>query len=83
MYKKTGIAKITEDLELKDFNWWINSVCYDWQNKTAIVEILMKIESGEITYSRNFIFDVPTEWTSDNVINAILELTPFQNSIPC
>lgn len=80
MYYKSGIIQIDSDLELKDFNWWVNRVSYDWINNIASIEVLMKIETGSVTYSKSFSFPCTTDWTSETALNAILTLDQFQNS---
>jgi hypothetical protein len=80
MYKKTGTIQYFSDLTLKDAEWRINAVVYDWENASASVEIYLSDDAWVQTHSRTYNFPVPGEWTSANVIDAVLNLDPFQNS---
>jgi len=78
MRKQTGIKQI-QDIELKDFTWWINSVKYDWNLNLAFVEVYMK--ENHLTHSRTFEFDCTTDWDSSKAQNKILELDIFKGSV--
>ena len=78
MYKQTGIKQI-QDIELKDFTWWINSVRYDWVNNKAHVEIHAK--ELNLVHSREFEFDCDSDWTSQTALSKILELETFKGSL--
>lgn len=77
MYKQTGIKTI-QDIELKDFTWWINSVRYDWKNDKAFVEVHAK--ETHLVHSRTFAFDCNEDWNSSTALNKILELDIFKGS---
>jgi hypothetical protein len=78
MRKQTGIKQI-QDIELKDFTWWINSVQYDWANDKAFVEVYMK--ETHLIHSRTFEFECTEEWTSQTALNKVLELETFEGSV--
>jgi len=78
MRKQTGIKQI-QDIELKDFTWWINSVIYDWANDKAYIEVYMK--ETHLTHSRTFEFECTTDWDSSKAQNKILELDIFKGSV--
>lgn len=77
MYKQKGIKQI-QDIELKDFTWWINSVRYDWSNNKAYVEVHAK--ETHLVHSRSFEFDCSEEWTSQTALEKILEIETFKGS---
>ena len=78
MYKQTGIKQI-QDIELKDFTWWINSVRYDWQNNKAYIEVHAK--ETHLVHSRTFEFDCTTDWDSSTALSKILSLDTFKGSV--
>lgn len=78
MRKQTGIKQI-QDIELKDFTWWINSVIYDWANDKAYIEVYMK--ETHLIHSRTFEFECTEEWTSQTALNKVLELEQFEGSV--
>jgi len=78
MYKQTGIKQI-QDIELKDFTWWINSVRYDWNLNLAFVEVYMR--ETHLVHSRTFEFDCTTDWNSSTALTKILELDIFKGSV--
>lgn len=39
--RKTGTVQVTDELELKDFNWTIDNIRIDITNKEVTVEVLM------------------------------------------
>lgn len=79
-YKKDGVVKITDDLEMKDFMWWIAGVYYNWELDQPEIHIKMQIDGGEVTPERSFPFSDPSEWTSQNVIDVVFSMPQFANS---
>lgn len=77
IYQQTGI-KTFKDIDLKDFKWMIDLVTYKWSKGTAEVEVIAWEKYRPI--SRTFEFDVPNEWTSANVLSAVLSLDCFAGS---
>lgn len=76
--KQTGIKQFG-DIELKDFEWKIKGVTYDWENNLAFVEVYAW-EKHKI-HSRTFSFPCTEEWTAQNAFDALMELDAFKNSI--
>lgn len=85
MYKKTGTIQITDDLELKDFTWWI-----DWENDVVMIfnlgsmtlkiEVFMKMDGGAVTYSRMIPISIPSEVSQSVIMTSILSLDQFKDS---
>lgn len=66
--KQTGIRKL-DDIELKDFDWWVKGVWYDWTTNRACVEVHAK-ETHNVV-SRTLKFDTTTDWTSADAEQAV------------
>lgn len=76
--KQTGIKQF-DDIELKDFEWKIKGVSYDWENDHALVEV-HAWEKHKV-HSRTFIFPCAEQWTAQDAIDALMTLDTFKNSI--
>lgn len=68
MNTQTGIKKL-DDIELKDFTWWVSSVWYDWITNQARVEVHAK-ETHHVV-SRTLKFDTVSDWGSADAEQAV------------
>jgi hypothetical protein len=85
IYKKCGIVVITDDLELKDFVWWV-----DWINEFNLkvdlpsgilkVEVFMRIDGGNKIHSRMMPIPLTGEVSQSYIIDQLLSLPQFQGS---
>lgn len=76
--KQTGIKQF-DDIELKNFEWKIKGVTYDWDNDLALVEV-HAWEKHKV-HSRTFSFPCTEQWTAKQAMDAILSLETFKGSI--
>jgi len=74
-FLKSGTHVITEDLTLTNFSWKINSVNYNWVNRSASIEVL--IWESKFVHSRSFTFECESEWDKAKCLEKIRSLTQF------
>jgi hypothetical protein len=70
---------ISQNLTIKNFQFGIHSVNYDWsQNKCNII-VMFRDELGNI-FSRTFTFDCNDNWNADKCIEELLNLEEFEEA---
>lgn len=79
-YIQSGTKQIDEDLELKDFTWYIRKAAHNLEADTSEVEVICyEIHQR---HSRTFTIPTPEVWTQENVFAEVLKLPAFAGSTP-
>jgi hypothetical protein len=74
-------AGIDQQIEYSNFNWQVTNVIYNWEGATARVFVKIWQTNAGIPFTRSFDFDCTTEWSIQDVINALLGLELFNGSV--
>lgn len=77
-YIQTGTKELAEDLELKDFTWYVAKAAHNLVEDTSEVEVIAYETHKK--HSRAFTIPTPDVWTQENVFAEVLKLTPFKGS---
>lgn len=70
---------ITQNLTIKNFQFGIQSVIYDWSLNQCNIIVNFKDELGNL-YSRTFTFECEGNMTADNCLDLLLNLEEFEEA---